>query len=59
MTELTWVRRTCLRPFLCDNCDDQVWPGTLVYLMVTGEKYCPECPPDDVEDDGSVRVWCR
>lgn len=56
-----WIRRTVSRPFLCHNCDEQCWVGDDVYLMLDGSDalYCMDCPPDDVEDDGSIRVWFR
>lgn len=56
----SWVRRTAARPFLCDNCDCQIWVGDSVYFMIAdGRLFCLDCPPDDEADDGSIRMWQR
>lgn len=56
----SWVRRTLIRPAICDNCNEQAWIDEEVYIMIgSGELYCLECPPDDVEDDGSIAAWVR
>lgn len=46
---MNWVLRTAANSGICANCDDHIRPGRPFFLMVTGECYCQDCPPEEAE----------
>ncbi len=45
----TWVSRRASVDRVCDSCDDLLPAGQVYYLMLTGERFCADCPPDEEE----------
>lgn len=48
----SWVLRIGHISRICFNCDDHIRPGTTYFLMITGETFCNECPPEEPEGCG-------
>jgi hypothetical protein len=47
MSELVWVRRRASVERVCDSCWDVIPIDRTYYLLVTGERLCADCPPED------------
>lgn len=43
----SWVLRVASVSWICQNCDDHIRPGHIYYRMLTGERFCRDCPPEE------------
>lgn len=50
----SWALRIANMSRICENCDCHIRPGVRYFLMVTGERFCCECPPSGAEDLESI-----
>ncbi len=46
---MPWQRRRASVERVCDSCDDVIVEGRTYFLMVSGERFCIDCPPEEGE----------